>query len=233
METDFEHILACGSEGELVSYLYGEATAAERTRFESHLLECTACTDEFAELSDARFGVYDWQRKEFAPMETPAIVINYARPEAAAAVVGWRSLLSFNWPTFAMAAALLAVVAVAGFWALGPAGNGGGQIASDTSVTNGIREVAPVAAPEPAVSDPGMKVVVETRSPEVIPIRVSATQRRPRIAASSRKNINRLGSDEALVTPQRLNRRLPSLSAEADDDDKSLRLADLFDKLDT
>lgn len=66
---------------ELVSYIYGELPAVERHSFEAHLLNCFSCTAEFAELSISRLGVYEWQRDEFAPLETPRFAIPYAKPE--------------------------------------------------------------------------------------------------------------------------------------------------------
>ncbi len=237
METNGNNNLTCGSEGELVAYLYAEATPAERERFESHLLACTACTDDFAEMSEARFSVFEWQKKEFAPMATPSIVIPYEKARAA----GWSfgSLISFNWPTFAMASALLVAVAAIGFWSLGRGSNDVDQIAGKTKADVAVAEIAPpvdsqIAAelqPTDIVANEKPRVV--TVGVDTAPAKAATAVRRPRTNIRTRGISPKFDGDEAVVTPQRANRRLPSLTADIDDDDKSLRLTDLFDKLDT
>ena len=49
----------CKYANEIVPYMYGELASSATAEFESHLLECQLCTDEFAELSAARYEVYD------------------------------------------------------------------------------------------------------------------------------------------------------------------------------
>jgi hypothetical protein len=66
---------------ELVSYMYDELPSAERHSFEDHLLKCSSCTAEFADLSMSRLGVYEWHRDEFVPLETPRFAIPYTTPE--------------------------------------------------------------------------------------------------------------------------------------------------------
>ena len=45
----------CGFADDIVGYIYDEIGQAERRKFESHLVGCMACTDEFAGISNARF----------------------------------------------------------------------------------------------------------------------------------------------------------------------------------
>ena len=59
----------------IVTYMYGELPIGEQEDFEAHLKDCQLCIDEFAVISEARFSVYQWQRSEFAPLETPEIRI--------------------------------------------------------------------------------------------------------------------------------------------------------------
>jgi hypothetical protein len=61
----------------MVSYLYGEMDVASQTNFDSHLSDCIDCTDAFAAIANSRFSVYEWQKIEFAPLETPQILIPY------------------------------------------------------------------------------------------------------------------------------------------------------------
>jgi anti-sigma factor RsiW len=62
---------------ELVAYIYGELSPADRFDFEKHLLVCSGCTAEFAEISFSRLGVYEWHRDEFVPLATPYFEIPY------------------------------------------------------------------------------------------------------------------------------------------------------------
>ena len=87
-------IESCSPSSDLVAYLYDELNAAESEAFEKHLAECERCTSEFAELSFARLGVYEWHRDEFANMATPHFTIPY---EAAAEEVSWLHTLRGYW----------------------------------------------------------------------------------------------------------------------------------------
>src|SRR4051794_13141264 len=103
----------CGFADEMLSYMYDELASAERERFEEHLPDCVACTDEFAVIAHARFSVYEWQKLEFADMPTPHIVIPYALAKKerigmfdgiAASVKAWR---------WAFAASLMVIIGLA------------------------------------------------------------------------------------------------------------------------
>ena len=72
-DQDFKKSSRCFSEEELVSYLYNEIDDSERDYLDQHLAGCSTCTDEFAGLSEPRFSVYRWQKTEFAALETPEI----------------------------------------------------------------------------------------------------------------------------------------------------------------
>src|SRR5436190_2467191 len=62
---------------ELVAYIYDELPASSRAPFEEHLLDCSGCTAEFAEISVSRLGVFEWHRDEFLPLATPTFAIPY------------------------------------------------------------------------------------------------------------------------------------------------------------
>src|SRR5687767_11968485 len=51
----------CGRAEQLVGYLYGEATAAERAGFERHLAACAGCRDELAAFGQVRTAVGEWR----------------------------------------------------------------------------------------------------------------------------------------------------------------------------
>lgn len=56
----------CDRKEELIAYLYGEATAAEKTSFEQHLTQCAECGDELKAFGRVRDDLSAWQ-VGFAP----------------------------------------------------------------------------------------------------------------------------------------------------------------------
>ncbi len=150
MLTNGEEKSLCDRRDELVSYLYAEMPEDQRTRLEAHLLDCTACTDEFAGLSEARFSVFEWQKEEFAPLATPEFTIPYEKaavaavPEkSAAAGFGLRSLITFGWPAFAMASLALVAAGSIALWIFA-SGSGTSQ---DLAKNTNVEKSTPVAAP--------------------------------------------------------------------------------------
>jgi hypothetical protein len=65
----------CGFTEELISYLYGESSASEKATFETHLQNCSICTDELQAFSGVHFSINDWKEKDFDALETPVIEI--------------------------------------------------------------------------------------------------------------------------------------------------------------
>jgi len=58
--------IGCDRKEDLVTYLYGEATATERASFESHLNECSDCNVELNDFGRVRDDLSAWQ-VGFAP----------------------------------------------------------------------------------------------------------------------------------------------------------------------
>ena len=236
----------CVFADEIVSYIYDEIGAAERWKFETHLPGCGVCTDEFADVSNARFSVFEWHKEEFAHLATPEIIILYAAKQRVADenttvgfLAGLRGLLSVSrWPISVAAAVLVCLGA--GFLVMNYVSRGDQQIAVNAKVNE--QSVPPVVTPESAV---------RVQSPEILTAnvpdtpetgaskntaasrearRVNASEnRRPKperqLTATTQRNVdNSLGQ---IASPQK--RKAPVLTNYDDSDDKSLRLADLFD----
>jgi len=239
MKSEASENLVCEFGEAIVPYLYGESSDIERDRFDAHVAECTPCADEFAELSFSRYSVFEWQKEEFAPMPTPRIVIPYEVSDAVKA--GFfdqlRGLIAFNWAGAVGAAAIVAVIAGLGFVAINYFGKSDQQIASVDETNKNIAIVEPVATPLVAVVEPKVlpAVAVTRPGPErtAEPVRAASANRRPKQTSTAHSNIPRPVNVDAVNVPLRENRKTPSLTAGTDDDDRSLRLTDLFDTVDT
>jgi anti-sigma factor RsiW len=224
---------ACTSGEGLVGYLYGEGDADERSRFETHLAGCDACTAEFAELSFARLDVYEWKRDEFAGMETPRITVPYKESASVSvfgAIRGW-----FAFPAQLAAAGGFAVLAViAGVWFMNPPAQerAGVGPASTPAPVNERSFVKPAASTEPPASDRSDDAESAVRNPAVqVPVKAKTkpvqvkTAERPVQPAKTANTSPR-------TTPVRRN-AAPRLNDFEDEDDNTLRLGDLLAEIDT
>ena len=234
----------CGFSDEIVSYIYDEIGAVERKTFEGHLTVCSVCTDEFAAISNARFTVFEWRREEFEPLATPEFSIPYAGKQyeadestSAGFLAGLRGLLSVSgWP-IAVAAGLVACLGL-GLVAMKYLDSGQLQIASNVSVPpvnspdNTKRDDSAVTLsfePEPAVdtASTSNKNNFEQKPRPVKPMEIH-TARPDRQSHSVRQRSTDRFAVEQNAKPQL--RKAPSLSNFDENDDKSLRLSDLFDE---
>ena len=228
----------CGFDDAMISYIYDEITTAERRTFETHLVNCSACTEEFAEISGARFSVFEWQKEAFAELPTPEIVIPYAKPRSvetqeAGFFAGLRGLFGgFGMPV-AVGAAVLICLGI-GFAAL-TLMRGDDQIAANVVVEqpklpqNNAAE-KPLVNKEPTSVGTGETVKAndnEETTPslrEVKPVKAVAESKRPRpvkqFTAEASGRISR---------PQPPTRKAPALSNFDEASDRSFRLTDLFD----
>jgi anti-sigma factor RsiW len=219
----------CGFDGLMVAYIYDEATSAERRRFEGHLLDCSACTDEFASLSNARLSVFEWQKEDFAELETPRFDIPYDRAKAGSDI-GWLATLQGVFAGFRIpiaAAAGVLVVLGLGLAAFMLIDRPEKQIAANIEVERApIVEHKPTAVPEVIVPAPqpvsGNKDSEIRAERQVVPAKAAETTR----ARPARPAVNQTA--ERRGVPNRL-RKAPALSDFEEADDRSLRLTDLFE----
>ena len=126
-----EIINSCARADDLVTYLYGEATADEARDFEGHLRQCAACRTELADFGGVREAIGDWRLQALAPFAHTAAepaaspLFNTAerhkqRPASALAALREFFALSTAWVRAAAVAVALAfcalvVIAVAHF----------------------------------------------------------------------------------------------------------------------
>lgn len=229
----------------LVAYMYDEVEAASRNKFESHLAACDECAMELASFADARLGVIEWRREDFDPLATPVILLpeseriaNVADIPARAGVFASLRELLVSWPVFAQAGAGLAAAALlVGFVYLakfsGP--NDENFVAHRTSES--VVETAEQKDSKPTT-------VTTVNSEKAAPKRKEVAQ------ASLQKPVIQHSAPRIQLAPSRTNDRspvviksspprvqattkVPRLNNLDDDEDKSLRLADLFAEIGT
>lgn len=217
---------------ELVAYIYDELPASGRASFEAHLLDCSGCTAEFAEISVSRLGVFEWHRDEFLPLATPTFAIPYqARKVPAESKISWldalRGLVASPLRV-ALAGGATAVIALAfGFTFLSNAVSPGDLQARipDTVEPVKIEIPAPIVAKSEGGNDPvainvGQPAKHEYRTVEhsqrIRPVVTKFTEptRKVSVPATSATNVPRLGNY-------------------VETEDTSLRLADLVADIDT
>jgi hypothetical protein len=228
----------CGFEDEIVSYIYDELTAGDRQKFERHLVSCTTCTDEFAAVSYSRFSVFEWQKNEFAPLKTPEIGIPYLQSRRehiegtkTKFLAGFGELLgSLNLAFAAIAfvfggsAFFLVNYTTSQRVAKNVETNNASLTPSSDTVANVIKDRVDELPPDPVTLPVGGGPKDATT---IRPVIVRDVRRlvRPRSPVSL-QNSNNFATRH--LTNQKM-KNAPVLTYYEDNDDKSLRLADLFD----
>ena len=220
---------------ELVSYIYDELPTSERHSFEGHLLNCSSCTSEFAELSMSRLGLYEWHRDEFVPLETPRFAIPY---EAPAPAYSWMDAIrAFVFTparlSFAGGALALLVVAIGLFYLAD---------SNSSAVVENLGQPQPIEVPVPENTSVAAKAIDKVpddkyitdkmlgenaSSEEAIP---SKSARTPAIIQA--KTVKR-SADRQLTARGNRPVKAPRLGTFEEVEDTSLRLADLVADIDS
>ncbi|HEX6124708.1 MAG TPA: zf-HC2 domain-containing protein [Pyrinomonadaceae bacterium] len=226
----------CRFANDALPYMYGELTSPEASEFELHLLDCTACTDEFAEISNARYEVYEWKKLEFEPLTTPVFEIPYVPASEGFSFVDKIRAAFGGWAVPGGAFAALAVALLT----FGP-----------LLWTSDVKDIVVVnsnlASPEPVdlLSD---RVVSEKLPSQVagVPVKKEeepSQRREGYVDRVPQRNVRAVGSPRPVRSPRPVeskqtsaeNQRndTPTLNDFAEDEDTSLRLAQLFEDIDT
>lgn len=249
----------CGNAEKLVSYLYSENGAAENTTFEAHLQACSVCSDELQAFSGVQFSINDWKLKEFAQMETPIIQIPYEKVIApsndqevsgvtALWLSGLRKYFSLS-PAWSLATASFAVLAVCAVIALIVLNS---DKSNDVAGTN--KNTKPVAVPtvekttaptnensnQNSLPETDVKPLNEQKAlPEIAvapdtkdSLVVKTTNRNQR--QTQKAETTNLPKNNNIVKRDNQNKITipPKMIEEAEEDD-TLRLAELFEEIDT
>jgi hypothetical protein len=208
--------------------MYGEMSGSDASSFESHLLECSTCTDEFASISSARYEVYDWKKLQFDPLTTPEIRIVF-EPEPTVSWIGKvTAIFAQGWAIPSMAAAGVFVVAVLS----------GVLILSEGS----SRDIAANFSKDVVVDQESVASVPAVTSQEVIPGEDRYVDRdsdkqviksAPPQRISQRRAPRSVRSFDVKATSAQNQQRAPRLNEFVEDEDTSVRLAELLDDIET
>lgn len=253
----------CDQAEPLMSYLYGEIGDAEKAKFETHLKNCAACENDLTEFGFARTSVQDWKLREFDVLPTPTFAVPVNTPKTFVTSedsVSWlenfKRIFQFR-PALAMSAfaVLIAVTGASLFFVNFQDNNRIAVKADDNNLV--AANVSPTAAKmveQPRQIDDEIKVGVEEKSaaPSVARTKNATAplsdKKTPSPQQSAYKVINKPKnnslSDAPLPDLKAVNNpnkksptvrksKIPSLTETEDAEDNSVRLADLFDELDT
>jgi hypothetical protein len=247
----------CGFGEQLVAYLYDEAGDAETTAFETHLETCRACADELEAFSGVHFSIADWKLKEFDALATPIIEIPYEKPARSVETAGvtgswlsalWRDFFSFSPRAWSLATASFAVLAIClsvvwfstKFQTPGLVSQGNAKKQTPTPPNNAnnpaqINGNANVSAPVEPNRPPN--IVQKPAQPDVVVSNDPQPKNNRAVKASNnqrpvQKNENPKNGD----AQRRKNNNDPQpkiVTGDDDEEDDTLRLAEIFDEIDT
>lgn len=244
------HNSSCMFAEEIVSYLYDEATVKEKFAFEAHLKNCLMCADELAAFGFVRTSLTEWRNDEVFALEMPRLenpAIKTSAPvistTSGSRLDNLRELFAWfpSWKAASVAFAVLIVFAVAVFLIKSPDNN---EVASNTNQNspkepgNKVQENLYSGTqntpqnPENGSADTKNKsvITVNSKDPAAKP---AGPQKQKAVAPKTQEAVaeNKNKEERKLKNVQKND--VPTLSNYGEEEDKSLRLADLFDEIDT
>lgn len=241
------HNSSCAFAEQLVSYLYGEVNDSEKTAFAVHLKSCSSCADELMEFGLVRSSIVEWKNEEFANLDTPLVKIPYpttVSTEKQSWFGGLRQLLTLS-PTWATAFAAVVVCVGLAFLAFNFSNKT--EVAEKENkpintvispmVEKSVEPQIKETAKETVKEEKSQPAIVEKDSPKIAPRNAPANQI-VKVASNIKKdknvannpinaaNVRKLKDDKTTVAQQK--RAIPKLNSLEEEEDNSLRLADLF-----
>ncbi|MCY7347082.1 MAG: hypothetical protein LH614_12775 [Pyrinomonadaceae bacterium] len=253
---------SCAFSEQLITYLYSEGGGQETIKFEAHLPDCPNCSAELEGFGFARSSILDWKAAEFSNLETPIFDISLIEAIKSNSTVtvsnqsrewfgGIKSIFSFNSQWAAAALAVLVVCGGAAWLALNFSGDRN-NIAQNAENTNLIKaSVSPTIAINPQPKEvknaaekakksaasiettdlpkPIMREKQTITNKSIVKISSDAPKNNSETSVRNPKTANDNGKKSAPVQKQ----KVPNLNSLEDEEDETIRLADLFAELDT
>lgn len=225
----------CPREDRIISYLYRELTPVEVEQFEAHLATCSCCVDELAALSEPHLAVYEWRTHVFEKFPTPSIelqLIPEHRPHSEGLLDSLTALLA-DWPVGLRVGVVFAAVLVVGLSAylfIRPLT--GTEVAqnqtvyrADDRVSTEEHTLTPEVEAAPSTANVTTSDPAETFTKTA---RAKHSTVTPRKTAVGRAGRTEFASNSKERSTTRHSLRLNNFE---DDDDTTLRLADLFEEV--
>jgi hypothetical protein len=238
------HNPSCAFAEQIVSYLYGEAGTKEKAAFHVHLNSCSNCADELAGFGFVRSSIVEWKKEEFSNLETPSIKIPYpiaVSTEKQSWVTELRKLFALS-PAWSTALAVAAVCV--GLTLLVFNFSNSNEVAEDN---NKPMESVVLPIVEMQVEQPKESISDETANQTPMDKQSKPSEIAPRVAPKNRiikatnnptknnsveqnsnnvANVRKIKDDKNTLAVQK--QRVPKLNNLEEEEDNSLRLADLF-----
>ncbi len=247
----------CADNEPLISYLYNEIGAAGKVEFEAHLETCADCRSDLTEFGSARTAVREWRGAEFDKLATPIFEIptkvvqtsTLSAKVSRSRLADWRQIFAFK-PALAMSvcALLIGLFGAAMFiFNLGRTGeivkNTGNQNSANTIVSPTVENIAEQTKP-PAIENPDKPAAPVADLPSKAIDKKFAAPKTSAVKAAANASKNNLPEEIPVKLVQNTNKinqksavaqkaKAPRLTETEDEEDDSVRLADLFDEIGT
>lgn len=248
------HNSSCMFQDVIVSYLYGETSAKGKFEFEAHLKDCLMCADELAGFGFVRSSLTEWRNDEVFALEMPRLenpAINTSASIVSTVSGSWLERLRevFAWfPALkpaSIAFAVLIVFAVLAIFFFNSSNNN--EIASNKdknpakdsteSVNKVKQEVSQIPRENPErgnVSEKRSETTGTVASKDSPGKTSTDTPKQKNIAPKTNEavaeNVKNNKEEKKSNVPKR---EVPKLAPYDEEEDNSLRLADLFEEIDT
>jgi hypothetical protein len=244
---------------QLVEFIYDEMDEAQKNNFTAHLPDCVACREEISAFGGVRNTLAAYWQDEFAPLNTPPIEIPQQTTTVrtlAAPARSWLDSLralfagSLTWmPTAAMAAAALVLCGFLAFVFLSGTQNTPEIVQENNpnTVNKPTETPTPQTVPTPEVAQQTENQSGGTTTPEKAKQNpqktVTTVNKNQPIKVSTEKNTpveNKRGPEKVKEKVQPRNNPKKTQKKESemdlpdlDEEDDSLRLADMFEEIDS
>lgn len=244
---------SCTFAGQIVSYIYDEATAAERKEFETHLPNCISCADEIAGFGLVRSSINEWRKDEFFTLESPALKIPALLSQNPAQTVSsekisWfenaRKIFTIS-PAWVAGFAVL-IICIGLVWMFFGSSKDGlvadaevapvAPIVESNNVSNPTEEKVSVEPQDEQITEnPKQDKVIETKvNPQTKQV-VKAANTTPKLKPVTPKTNNTMAENKPNNRNNKSNyvqkQTTPTLSDMSEEEDKSLRLSELFEEI--
>jgi len=232
----------CDFSETLVSYIYGETSAAESDKFKAHLAQCGECAAEFAGFGVVRSSIAEWRQEEFAPMAVPVIEMPARKVIITDESPSWLDgIRAFFTPKMTLAAAgfaALVVCAALTLAVISSQSSGNENMLAQNSAPENKQQVSNAGSETaaPGEDSPKNTSVAKQGADEkdIDPAAAKHGSGREYVNTAAVKVANTVNQPKPKNAPRQVKQQKPAtLDIYDDTEDDSLRLADLFAEADT